>query len=305
MYKYIYDRLKFASYRGKLMDKNTSKDVFLNLKMKYRLAESVSDSFTNDEKKGSFCFCPDINHIYINYEKFLETHIGLDTYIANLLYLFDYVHELEHVRQDKFVNKTKYEDITDPLLKLEYYLDSCSFEFTALTNKEPDEYTDKDWKIVNELCFDINDNPKDKFKERYSNNHDLLFIERIANIRAIQFVYNFIECNDKTIYEKKKALALYRKVYYLFLLTNTRDYYGDFMNTFGFKHRADEIYSLINEINDTYKLDDETRLTYGLNVKQDTFLEFYELFLSNSSYYVEEDKKLNFWSLRRIKSKTK
>ena len=305
MYKFVYNRLKQSSYKGKLIDKEKSEEVFVNLKINYNIIGRALDFFVNDDSKITFCFQPDHHRICINYKKFFENYVGEDAYIVNLEYLFLYVHEMEHVRQYKFYQKSNYDDITDPLIKLEYFLDSCSFDYMFLTGKNPKDYTDKDLKIIKDLGYENDDNIIDKLIERYNNKHNLLFIERLANIRSAQFVYNFIDCNDKTVFEKKKVLSLYKSAIDRFLLENSENYIDNFINTFGMKHRADEIYNLINQINDTYKLDDETRVMYGLDVNRDTLKSYFESYINSYFYFKEEDKKMNFWRFRRIKSKTK
>ena len=37
MYKFVYNRLKQSSYKGKLIDKEKSEEVFVNLKINYNI----------------------------------------------------------------------------------------------------------------------------------------------------------------------------------------------------------------------------------------------------------------------------
>ena len=304
MYKLIYDDINKASYKGKLIDKSLCDIMFIYLTFRYRIHEETIFAFIDKDIPSSFGYSVSDNFIGINYEKFLKNYNDSDAYIVNLEFLFYFVHEMEHARQFKFINSLKYDDIKDPLVKLEHLLITSSFIFTELqTEKNPNEFTDEELRIINELGFPIDNNVNNKIEDLYRNNHDLVFTERLANIKAIQFVYNLIDCNDKSISKKKKALALYKGALYRYLYDNSYDYINHFMNTLGFRHKSDEICNLIDQINDAYNLDDETRVMYGLDVNRDVLDSFYELYKNNYSIFEEEDKKLNFWRFRRIKSK--
>ena len=275
MYKDIYD----------LVLEYTEKNMFFDFEAIVKIIEYIVPRFGISFKDVSFGITEcgatyffsinaSLKTIYFDKVTFYKYNHNYPVYIQNLTFIKGLVHELEHVKQYELLDKLKGKEIKDPLIKLEYILNKCFFDYSSLISYTDIVPTLENIEMLNNLNLKYNEEDRNKIIENYQNHHDYAISERFADIKAALFIINFIESNEKNEDRKKEALALYQNRLYGLSIYNTLTFFDvpnnytiiSFLKTFGFSHKMDEVLELIKQIEECYNLDDETRLLYGIGI---------------------------------------
>ena len=298
MYKDIYDLIRIKSNKGRILSKNDIKYIVNRIASVYKIDKynlGVNVLYRPYDYNASAFYCQSDNHIYINTSKIKRYYFDESFYFINMFLLYALLHEITHVEQVKFIRSNSLDNIDDPLVKLEYYMNKTFEAVTTCRTKECLAPTVEELKVMNYASVDKDENFDKNLDKLYDFYHDELPCERIANIRGLKFVISFIEANSSNKMREKLTLAAFNSCLYEQYIggynKSELDYYPviKYMSIFGFEKDIPYIKDLIQQINDEYNLDKETKMEYGLDIDDST------LNYANEQHdkYYEEIKKLN------------
>ena len=274
MYKDIYDLLIKKSNQGRIFSKNDIIYIGKRLANSFGVDEPpfdvdvYYDYFATNSRAH---FELDTKHIVFNLKRFKYAYKNETAFISNVAFIYEITHELIHCEQAKLIKSNSFEDLKDPLLKLEYYLNQIFYDVLITAARPMNVPTVNQMKILKNVLIDNDEHFYENLRGLYNKFHDEITCERFAAIRGLKFTLDFLESNSKGKKREELAiLALKRALYEKYLC----GYWGSdlfstpietFMRRFGFREDIPFVERLIDEINTEYNLDNETRLEYGLN----------------------------------------
>jgi hypothetical protein len=288
MYKDIYDLIVDKSSKGRILSKSDIKYIAKRIAHVYGVDKydfDIDVIYRPYSLDARALFDLVSGHIVFNQSKFKRLYKNEPFFLANSALIYELVHEITHIEQMNLIKCHSIDDFDDPLIKLEYYLNKTFMSSLFVAGRPMFVPTVDQMKVLKNAKVEKDKDFYINLRLLYEKAHDYLPCERIANIRGLNFAINLIEANAEG--KKREKLALYamkRYLYGIYLrgyadanidLTPYVDSNVDvtpiimYMSMFGLSEDIPFIKGLIEEINDKYILDDETRMTYGLNISED------------------------------------
>ena len=288
MYKDIYDLIVYKSSKGRILSKNDIKYIAKKIAHIYGVDKydfDIDVIYRPYTFEARAWFDLESGHIIFNQSEFKRFYRSESFYLANCALISELVHEITHIEQMNLVKNHSIDDFDDPLVKLEYYLNKTFMSSILIAGRPLFVPTEVQMKILKNAKVEKDKDFYKNLRLLYEKAHDNLPCERIATIRGIDFATNLIEANGEGKKREKIVLYAMKRVLYGVCLQGYANanidltpYVGSnvdvtpiimYMLMFGFNEDIPFIKDLIKDINSKYNLDDETRMTYGLDITDD------------------------------------
>lgn len=287
----VFETIKKYSDAGIRLEPETIEELVSILVKDFKLNNYVNNVVFN-EPKTSTSYSPFNKNLYFDYTWENGDKIN-NTYINNILYLYELLHELTHASQFKLVNENEYSDFSDPFDKYKYRLTFDFYRYINLKDRHiihgaPSE---EELEFASYICHNKDNDFASTLGFFYFLFHDSFIGEREADVEAYKYIIDLLKTYDSntniTQYFENK---LRNKLLYLYSFDYSEPKYSplqDYLEHFGYDSLKSDLDALKKEIKIVHPdLSLETRMEYGLDVLHK---EFFEL----KNYVVNErDKRL-------------
>lgn len=283
MYKDLYNIFNEENTHDRLIDENTLHKIYDLLSDQYELSKDISVKVISDLSTNSVGGCNNrTGEIKINIDNIKRLSKHEDVYFLNIGILSSILHEVMHLRQFKFLKNTSYDDIEEPLPKLNYLLNLLSYSYFTYDYIWENFGNPEDDNVILELM------------DFYRKNHDLIPQERLAEISSLKMVKHIISKYDKLEGRREDALDyLDKNIYYMYLygynyLSNKllMSPIESFLEIFNYHKFYSQYISIYNELLKSNILNNSLSLTYGLPIQDD----IYKKTKSTYNYLLNKEK---------------